>query len=73
MFVRHHSSVTHDATEVPILPLNHVTCVNICVALSWLLRQMLCVNSQPSQTRGLGYKQATVQVLRHALELPQQK
>lgn len=26
-----HLSTTHDATEVPPLPLNHVTCVNICV------------------------------------------
>ena len=65
--------MAHDATDIPVLPLKHVTCVNICVALSWLLRQMLCVNGQPAQTRGLCYKQATVQVLRHALELPQQK
>lgn len=34
---RHHLSMTDDATEVPSLLLYHVTCVNICVALSWLL------------------------------------
>lgn len=43
------------------------------VALSWLLRQMLCVNGQPAQTPGFCFKQATVQVLCYALELPQQK
>lgn len=63
----------HGATGVPPLPLKHVTCMNICVALFWLFRQMLSVNGQPAQTCGLCYKQATLQVLRHTLELPQQK
>lgn len=71
-----HLSMTRDATVVPLFSLSLlcVTCVNICVALCWLFRQMLSVYGQPPQTRGLScYKQASLQVLGHTLELPQQK
>ena len=36
VFVEASLSMKRDATEGPPLPLNHVTCVNICVALFWL-------------------------------------